>query len=358
MPGLKIVNQPADPVVLREDEPGIEIHRDCVYVPIELGNFWENPYWGVYDRNGQLIEAAAFRSLPGMRLTGQSPTCIAEIGDVPYAPRDLYFYVGNIIPQYGHFLLSSMARLWALQRYRLNSVPLIAHAAGGPDVWFSLWPLVRTLFGAAGVVREDFADFRKPVRIRELVVAYPSFVELNLAHRTHAEAAHEWGDRLAKTQDLSGQLDIVYVSKTRNQHLGALTNEAMLEAALERAGVPIVYPEQLPVPEQIALFRRTKTVLGQAGSAFHTSIFSKPPNGQVLVQMVPSPHVYSTNHALMDLANRNRSFYIHFECIWHEGEAHPVFELVGPETAALELLNFARQVSPSRSQKRRQARAA
>jgi len=340
-----VVTKPGDPVALHYAEPKIEIHRDCVYVPVESGNFWENRYWGVYDSNGNIIDGAAFRSLPGMALNGQSSRCIADVADAPYAPRDCYFYVGNLINHYGHFICSSMSRLWALNRVEIGAVPLIGHSLGSPIDWFS-WPFARTLFGAAGVVQEDFADFRRPVRIRQLVVAYPSFVELNLAHTIHAQAAHLWGDRLVKTQDLSNVIDVIYISKSRfGANPAGLSNEAELAAALERRGVPIVYPENMSIPEQVALFRRSKRILGQVGSAFHTEIFSEPMRDQVFIKIVPSPHVYSTNHALIDLANINLSYYLYFDGETHEREgAQPGFRIADPETVARALLDFAGQI--------------
>ncbi len=336
--------EPEQRFVIDTSEPIVEVYRDCIYVPvIEPANYWENKDWGIYDRHGKLIEAAAFYRV-GKR-EGQSDVCPLDLSRAPYAPRQRYFYVGNVFNHYGHFLCSTMSRLWALPRYREGSIPLLGHAVGGPPHWFS-WSHTRTLFGAAGINYEDFANFDRPTRIRELVVARPSFVECTHAHTTHAHAAHRWGDRLAKTQDVTSPIEMIYLAKTKFRDLPhGMANEVRLVEALQHLGVQIVHPEQLTIPEQVALFRRTRIVMGQVGSALHTNIFNEPRYNQVFVAFNASPHTYSSNHAMFDAINNNKSFYVYAPCEWKnydDGVAR--YELNDPQAAAREIVDFARSV--------------
>jgi hypothetical protein len=330
-------------VICHETDPDVGVYKDCVYVPANAGNFWTDKSWGVYASDGRIIDAAAFRNTPGKELCGQNETCLVDFGDAPYAPRACYFYVGNIINHYGHFICSSMSRLWAITGLNLTSIPLVGHAIGSPRDWFNWGPFVSTLFGSAGVVCSDFAEFQTPVRFRELIVAQPSFVEQSHTYKLHARAAHGWGDRLVKTQDLSAKLDAVYLSRGRlGWRRDDVCNEADLVEALEKLGVTIIYPEQFTISEQIGIFRRTKRIIGQVGSAFHTSFFSEQFPGQVFVNVVTSPTAYSPNHALMDLANSNRSLYVYLNGLWRDRDGGgKEFELSDPETAAHDLLELA-----------------
>ena len=337
---LSFVNRPWRPMPLFAQDPAIEVHRDCIYVPIHMPvNFWENPHWGVYDSDGRNIDAAAHHMLPNMGRSGQSDIIDVEVEGLDYAPCQRYFYVGNILNHYGHFLCSSMSRLWALPHSDVGRVPLIGHAAGNPDAWFS-WPHASALFGSAGIVKEDFASFDRPVRIRELVVARPSFVELNHAHVIHAECAHRWGDRLVVAQDLSPKLEIVYLSKERlSRDLPGIRNEAALVEGLKSVGVPIIYPEQMPLSTQVALFRRTKRIIGQSGSAFHTSILSPPRPDHFSIIINHNPNFISDNHAMMDAINLSRSYYVYFDLDLQDDKGG--LNIKDPGAAARELIDLA-----------------
>lgn len=340
--GLRVITQPGEEVVSFKANPQIEIHEDCVFHPIVGPAWWCCPMWGVYDKEGERIDAATLYVRPGKNLNGQSARIPVDVSDAPYAPADAYFYVGHILGHYGHFLCSSMTRLWALPQFA--GLPLVAHGAGNPEHWFTHPSLqfIRTLFGGAGIVSSDFGDFQKPVRFRRLIVARPSFEEEHFVHSVYGTAARAWGDRLVKAQDLSAEREIIYLSKTRHykSHPQGIGNESDLIAHLEWLGVPIIYPEELTIPEQVALFRSTKRILGQSGSAFHTSILA-PRKDQVLVQIVPRT-VVSANHALMDMVNCNRSIYVlpEVECVERPGDLD-LYMLTDPKTTASHLVDFA-----------------
>jgi hypothetical protein len=55
-----------------------------------------------------------------------------------------------------------------------------------------------------------------------------------------------------------------------------LVNRTEIENIAADAGFEIVFPERLPFPEQIALFASARTVLGEAGSGMHSTLFSHP----------------------------------------------------------------------------------
>ncbi|SDC06911.1 Protein of unknown function [Sphingomonas sp. YR710] len=55
-----------------------------------------------------------------------------------------------------------------------------------------------------------------------------------------------------------------------------LVNRREIEAIVAEAGFEIVFPEQVSFPEQVALFASARTVLGEAGSGMHGTLFSHP----------------------------------------------------------------------------------
>ena len=69
----------------------------------------------------------------------------------------------------------------------------------------------------------------------------------------------------------------MFLSRRRSGRDGRqLLDEDRLEAVAVAAGLTLVHPEELPLLEQIALFRGVDHVIGQYGSGLHATIFSRP----------------------------------------------------------------------------------
>jgi hypothetical protein len=69
----------------------------------------------------------------------------------------------------------------------------------------------------------------------------------------------------------------IFLSRKQNLNAGRpLVNHAQIEEMAIAAGLMPVYPEDLPLLEQIALFRGARRIIGQYGSALHATIFSRP----------------------------------------------------------------------------------
>ncbi|MCJ2082774.1 glycosyltransferase family 61 protein [Methylobacterium sp. J-090] len=343
---MQIVTVQDETTPLLIENPKIEVYKDCVFAPMRLssehgGSFWANHHWGVYDQDGNLVPGAAFSYLPNFEISGQNEICLHEISNISYAPTQQYFYVGNLINHYGHFLCSSMARAWALSEINLNRVPLLGHSEGPPFHWFKHYSFFRPLFGAVGVSQEDFAHFEKPVRIRELIVAHPAMVERNLIHKVYAQTMNTVGDRLTKGLEQPRPRNIVYLSKAQHFHSSqGLLNETEITDYMEAEGVSVVSPEQLPIAEQIALFRSTRCIIGQCGSAMHTSVFVRPRSDQVMISLIDKPQCYSSNAGMIDAANGSRTIFVYCE-----GETiggGPARRLLNPQQAARDMLALAR----------------
>lgn len=68
-----------------------------------------------------------------------------------------------------------------------------------------------------------------------------------------------------------------YVSRTRYGNMSRQSvNHADIEALFGEFGFQIVYPETMPIPEQILLFARAEQIAGEYGSGLHNTIFSNP----------------------------------------------------------------------------------
>jgi capsular polysaccharide biosynthesis protein len=77
----------------------------------------------------------------------------------------------------------------------------------------------------------------------------------------------------------------IYVARTDATNRVALNEDALI-AMLERQGVCIVVPGSLPVTQQIAIFRRSRLVIGPHGAGLTNIIGCEP--GTHLYELVPS----------------------------------------------------------------------
>lgn len=115
--------------------------------------------------------------------------------------------------------------------------------------------------------RKRVVIVREPTLFRTLHV-FPQ------AERMHGPApVSSYLDLLDKTTGLAANsrvadVDKLYVSRSKFI-AGGLAGEAYLDKALEKCGVKVIYPEELPLAEQMKYYQSAKTLVFSEGSAVH-----------------------------------------------------------------------------------------
>ncbi len=172
---------------------------------------------------------------------------------------DVAIFGGYLYDHYGHFLLESLARLW----------PPDAPAPDIPVVWIAAWseslaPWMSQVLDAIGAPRDRrvVTTASGALAVDELVVASPGFEFRSFMHPWLAA-------RLARCRVDPGD-DHVWLSRSAARPHSGLDEDLDLEAALEDDGWTIARPEELSIPEQLALIGSAVHVAGIEGSAFHT----------------------------------------------------------------------------------------
>lgn len=199
-----------------------------------------------------------------------APT-LGEGEKVGYLPG-AHLFGGHFRGHFGHFLVESTARLWALDHlpvapdsilylpYR-GEVGAIEKAMEGHDRFYRL-------MGIAQPVR----TFGTPMRVERLFVpelgfgwseryagspAYREFMQ----GRLRAAVAPEGGKKL-------------YVSRARlAAQRGGILGETVIEENLAKQGYEIFHPEKHPLEVQIARYRAAERIVALDGSALHLAAF-------------------------------------------------------------------------------------
>lgn len=263
--------------VITTDEPTVRLYDECVFRPMSKTVFLDRDNsWGLYTPGGSIIDEAAYRRGEKNTLVGQSEFCFNN--DIAEESEEDCVYFGPIIPHYGHFIITSLSRLWFVVGQLKNGRKLLAHSDHGPESYFEN-PYMGPLLRAAGLSLSDFVSPTVVTRFRNVLVPSPAFVEQNHASLSYIPELHAIGRKLLKGATPERGARCAYLSKSQMPagSVSWISNEYELENLLRSAGFDIIYPEKLSIPEQVEIFYKYRSIVGFVGSAFHSNVFCDDP---------------------------------------------------------------------------------
>lgn len=198
----------------------------------------------------------------------------------PAISLDAAVFAGYLYDHYGHFLLESLARLWAPAPD--PPVPLVWIAAWTES--FEPWMTdVLDLIGAPAD-RVIVTAGSGPVDVDHLLVPDAGF-EFNrfmhpwLADRLACHPAHSDATAPGTGRRCTGRH--VWLSRSALVPISGLDEELELDARLEREGWDVVHPEQLTIAQQLDALAGAVHIGGIEGSALHTLVLLRDFRGVV-----------------------------------------------------------------------------
>lgn len=255
--------------------PAIHELRDVVAVP---------GLDALYDVNGNRIDITKRNYVP-MDLPGTAATLArVAINDEKHCPVRIevpsplpvhagtILYLGVFWAHFGHFLMDSMSRFWALDGAPPADKLLFLGNAGDA---YKKHSYSLAVFEALGLNAEKLLRLDHPVLIRSVLAPEPSIQHAFRIYDNH-DFAHLKVARAVLERSAGNEFDSarVYLSRSRlPPGLRRLVGEEQLEQRLRDRGFTILYPERLSLAEQIVLFNRAGHIAGSVGSAFHNALF-------------------------------------------------------------------------------------
>ena len=216
--------------------------------------------------------------------------------NIPYIDADAVF-VGNVYNQFGHFLLEHMNRAYAAldKKYANMKYVLINNKSVNPVPEYMF-----TFLELLGIKRENIIILEQTTRFRNVYVPDQGFNIPVYSSLKFGETFCKIADNVKSPKE---SFDKIYVSRAKLKSRKTYGEERVQEI-FERNGFKIIYPETLPLKEQIALMKPCKVLAGCAGTALHMALFMNP--GGTVIQ-IKRNGMKKDNAPTQQLINKTRN---------------------------------------------------
>lgn len=272
--------------------PVVERLQQPLVMPMEPGPDCAS---GVFRVDG------SFREMSRTLLSGSRLSGVPQLDETPFAEiipgRWLYAGIGR--HHFGHFLVETLIRLWAIGIYREELDGIVIIPKQGMD--FSV-ALERRYAPFLALMAEGLKVHivNRPTRYETLLLPSPGFGPLGWVTGTEI-FRREIRTRIARhiRPEGTGKLYISRSGLTKAEK--HVHGEDLIEDLLEQAGYEIFHPQDFTIEEQLARYMAAKTIVGGDGSAFHLAPFSMREGVRVgLIQRRHRPKVYDAFTAQLE----------------------------------------------------------
>ena len=219
---------------------------------------------------------------------------------VRFVDQDV-IYCGVYIHQWGHFLLESTSRLWywlSLSPEKRNRYKLAFLCLGQQGPYENMLEFLKLL----GIKENDIVNVLTPTQFRSVIIPEQSSCFGKMYTKEFLIPFKEIVKKCPPAAESK-----IYLSRRRFKENSNTIGEEKIEGFFDQNGFKVIYPETLPLAEQISLMRGAKEVAMLNGSALHNTLFCK---SQTRVIVVNRFHLYNNAQLVCDHAKQLRTTYI------------------------------------------------
>jgi len=217
---------------------------------------------GVLDADGGFVaNSITWRNRSQVNTEPPMPTA-DEIGEL----SGRFMFAGPLFGHFGHFLVESICRLWAVDQLRgeVDGVIFVPKFQNRPQHVLSVYqPLIEML--GVDIPVHNLED---PTRVETLFVPQQGFGMFEMI-----EGAPEFREFIGKFAGKSVPAkgpEKIYVSRTAlPPQRGSLLGEKRLEELLEAEGYVAFHPQKHSFQEQIEAYRAARYIISIDGSPLH-----------------------------------------------------------------------------------------
>lgn len=245
--------------------------HDAKISPCVAGNGKWPFRWHIQDRQGNFIEDVLQRRDINAPRTYEFNS--------PKKLEGRYLYLGWFAPYFGHFFTEMLIQLQAVQLMGGRDFKILFNAEPGEAAnWLnSTSPLKDFVISSLkhfSIELDDIIFIEEDVQVETLIAPTPPNVYQRGCRKEIFPLAREI--RQTVFGDAGHTPKHIYLSRS-NFNGRRLINGEQIEALFKARGFEIIYPETLPLEEQLALAAGAEVIAGEEGSAFCAGLFANNP---------------------------------------------------------------------------------
>lgn len=229
---------------------------------------------GVLDAQGNFVaNSITWRNTNQINLEPPMPTA-----EYIQTLEGRYMFAGPLFGHFGHFLVESICRFWAVQHLegKIDGIVFVPKFQNRPQHVMNVFkPLIKMLG-----VDVPCINIEDPTRVETLYVPQQGFGMFEMI-----EGAPEFRDWVREKSGKSVEPDgpeKIYVSRSALPPArGSLLGEKRLEALLEAEGYSVFHPQKHSFEEQIAAYKAARCIISIDGSPLHMAALVGDPEQKI-----------------------------------------------------------------------------
>lgn len=183
-------------------------------------------------------------------------------------------FLGNAYHHFGHFMIEHLNRAWGLEKCPKKNVKyvFVDNKNIGAKSW--LFDFMEML----EIKRDDVLILNESMRFRRIFVPTQSY---NISGKWSGREFVIPFDKMRENVHANKVWNKVYVSRAKLPENMRTYGEEVVQRIFEKNGFHVIYPETLPLAQQVAIIGNCRELAGCAGTALHLALFMKP-GGRVI----------------------------------------------------------------------------
>ncbi len=252
---------------------------------------WGRMKGGVIDDNGK-FQAGLTRDKT------QSTLCLEgyEIENVNCEiSNETVFFGGIILPYFGHMFLETLSRMWGvISSNEMHRIVFLLEK-NNINIPEYFWEFIKLL----GIDKKRIIILQVPTIFSKVIIPDESFL---LYYGWYTE----YKTIIEKIKQNASDIKYNKVYLSRRNFKNDILNEEYFENFFQKQGFQILSIEQLPLSEQIGIWKNAKEVVCFAGTLPHCIVFSNP--GVKLTILNRSKHPIYLQAFINQITQANVSF--------------------------------------------------
>ena len=176
-------------------------------------------------------------------------------------------FLGQFMNRYGPFITESLSRYW------LKESGPFDHLVGYPSVEdggeFQVQDFHRYLAGLLGVPIDRMLNLKGQLVFDQIVVPEQLWTS-NVGVNAHMREVY---GRIRERHTGDKPTGRLFLSRAPSERLG---NTQAVEEIFVGFGFRVIYPEQLPIAEQLSLYSNCEVLASLSGGGMHNCLFARP----------------------------------------------------------------------------------